>query len=40
MGLYEPSSGVTASFVYSVPEPSTHALLVIGMSALGLAARG
>jgi len=36
MGLYEPSSGVTASFVYSVPEPSTYALLVIGMSALGL----
>jgi hypothetical protein len=36
MGLYEPSSGVTASFVYSVPEPSTYALLAVGMGSIGL----
>jgi len=40
MGLYEPSSGVTASFVATVPEPSVCALLAIGMAALGLTRRG
>jgi hypothetical protein len=40
MGLYEPSSGVTASFVATVPEPSACALLAIGMAALGLARQG
>jgi hypothetical protein len=40
MGLYEPSSGVTASFVATVPEPSVCALLAIGMAALGLTRQG
>ena len=40
MGLYEPSSGVTASFVATVPEPSAWALLTIGMAALGLTRQG
>ena len=36
MGLYEPSSGVTASFVASVPEPSALSLLAVGLGGLAL----
>ena len=36
MGLYEPSSGVTASFVGSVPEPSAFSLLAVGIGGFAI----
>jgi hypothetical protein len=34
MGLYTTTGGASASFVYSVPEPSALSLLAIGTSGL------
>jgi hypothetical protein len=39
MGLYTTTGGASASFVYSVPEPSALSLLALGIGGLAMMRR-